>query len=402
MPESKLSPLLSAFVAVAVLAGLYASGILFLPKLIVFVVIVAVAAMARKLVALIDDWLVFFSFVYLADSLRGLIFILTCRLGLPVHVLYAFRWERALFGEVPTVTLQNALLRSPDGLHFSWLEKILTLFHGSHFFVFLLIGFALWVRKSRHFAPFKSSFSWLLGLGVLGFLAFPTAPPWLASDLFGLMPRLFHFNVTLYNFSAPGLNTSFNTNPVAAMPSLHAAVPLLCSLVLWRAVRWKSLPFHLYTAAILFTIVYTADHYVVDILGGAALAIVCFLIGFRPARQRPARSPAGRRAGTIALGGALLALSVVIALTCGRQFINHPEAYDYHSAPRYIDFLDHPALYAENYGAQLYFGNHALHEGDAGRALPYFEKALSLARTYPEKKNAEMKVRQCRSRLGLR
>jgi len=416
MPRPNASPFLYALIAVAVLAALYASGILFLPKLIVFVLIVAVAAMARKTSGLLDDWLVFLSFVYLTDSLRGLIYVLTCRLGLPVHVLYALRWERAFFGEAPSAALQNALLRSPDGLSFTWLEKVLTLFHGSHFVVFLVLGFALWLRKSRYFEPFKTSFAWLMGVGITGFLAFPTAPPWMASELFGLLPRLVHFNVTLYNLSAPGLNTSFNTNPVAAMPSLHAAVPILCSLILWRAARWRSLPFHLYTALVLFTIVYTGDHYIVDILGGALLALLSYVLGFSIVRRQAARRlsggqtphpdehPAPRpfRSKRLALGGAFLVLSVVIALYCGRQFERNPEDYNYRFAPRFTDFLDDETAYAGNYGVQLYFGNHALSGGDAARALPYFEKALELARTFTDKKNADMKIRQCRSRLGLR
>ena len=92
----------------------------------------------------------------------------------------------------------------------------------------------------------------------------------------------------------------------------------------------------------------------------------------------------------------------LIALYCGRQFEQNPERYNYRSAPRFSDFLDNETAYAGNYGVQLYFGNHALSGGDAGRALSYFDKALELAPTFTDKKAAEARIRQCRSRLGLR
>ena len=122
--------------------------------------------------------------------------------------------------------------------------------------------------------------------GIVQFLAaggiiVPTAPPWMASELFGLVPKLLHFNVAFYNAAAPDLTTGFNTNPIAAMPSLHAAFPALCSLILWRLGRWKSLPFHLYTLLVFFMIIATGDHYTLDIAAGVLLAVVAYIVAFR-------------------------------------------------------------------------------------------------------------------------
>jgi len=413
MPHKlNLSKIFAVFLLTSLLLLMYSSGVLFMPKMVVFLLLVLGAVLFRKWDVLLRDWFIFLSFVYLGDSLRGLIYTLTCKLGLPVQTLYPLRWEQALFGQVPSVTLQNALLKSAEGLSFSWLDKSLTVFYGSHFIVFLLVGFFIWLRKSSHFSEFKISFYFLIGAGSLSYLLVPTVPPWLASELFGLLPKLVHFNVIIFNASVPGLTTGFNTNPIAAMPSLHAAFPVLCGFILWRTSRWKSLPFQLYALIILFSIVYSGDHYVVDILAGVLLAAASYGLGLAIQKKR------GREAGEVPetagrpsflqknkrlfWGGFILAAGAIIGLTCKNQFERYPEAYDYVAAPRYADFFKHEVEFGENYDVQFYFGNHYLVRHEEARALTYFKKASTLSRTYMEKKKTEMKIRECQIRLGQR
>jgi membrane-associated phospholipid phosphatase len=406
-PDPKRFRILVAAAAVAVLFALYAEKVIFLPKLLAYLVVVAAAVMVRRMAGAVRDWFVFLSFVQLADGLRGLIYLLTCRLGLPVHVLYPLRWERALFGEVPSVSLQNVLLHSPDGQTFGALEKALTALHGSHFIFFLGLGLVLWLLRSARFRLFRTSFTILLAAGISGFALAPTAPPWMASEVFGFLPRLVHFNIRIYNSVAPGLTTTFNTNPVAAMPSLHAAFPILCGLILWAEMRWRSWPFQVYTLLILFTIVYTGDHYVVDILAGALLAAASCLLARKILKHREnalRRARDRRLTGLVrplAAGGTILAASVLIGLITGSQFEKRPERYDYRSAPRYVDVLAAESGFANAYGPQMYFGNHELSRGEDRAALSHFEKALSLAGPYAEKKSAEVRIKQVRGRLGL-
>jgi hypothetical protein len=401
-----------AGIGAVVLFALYAGKVLFLPKLIVFLAVIGIAARARRFEGFLRDWFVFLAFVQLTDGLRGLVYLLTCRLHLPVHVLYTLRWERGLFGTIPSAALQKALLHSPDGQTFGALEKVLTVVHGSHFVVFLGFGLFLWLRRSPRFRLFRASFTFLMAAGITGFALVPTVPPWMAAELFGFLPKLVHFNIRIYNAVAPGLNTGFNTNPVAAMPSLHAAFPILCSLVAWAAFRWRSWPFHVYTLLVLFTIVYTGDHYVVDVLAGGLLAAAGFtaagwtLRKQGPASLAPAEDASGAAASGLArplmAGAALLTAGVLIGLITGSQFEKRPERYDYRWAPRYADVLARGSEYADAFGPQLYFGNYALGKGEDRRALAYFEKALTLAGGYEEKKAAEVRIKQVRSRLGLR
>ncbi|HEX2284821.1 MAG TPA: phosphatase PAP2 family protein, partial [Mycobacterium sp.] len=70
-----------------------------------------------------------------------------------------------------------------------------------------------------------------------------------------------------------------SVNLVAAIPSLHAGLTLAISAFLWNRVnrKWRPL-FVAYVLVMAFTLVYTAEHYVVDILLGWALAAVVLVI----------------------------------------------------------------------------------------------------------------------------
>ena len=64
-----------------------------------------------------------------------------------------------------------------------------------------------------------------------------------------------------------------SVNQVAAIPSLHAGLSLAVTIFLWRRVhrRWRLL-LVAYPLVMAFALVYSAEHYVIDILLGWALA----------------------------------------------------------------------------------------------------------------------------------
>jgi membrane-associated phospholipid phosphatase len=67
-------------------------------------------------------------------------------------------------------------------------------------------------------------------------------------------------------------------NPVAALPSLHAAWPFLTLLFLWSKVgrwRWAILA---YNAVMVLVLVYGAEHYVSDALLGWLYAGIAFVV----------------------------------------------------------------------------------------------------------------------------
>ncbi len=81
--------------------------------------IILAAVFLGKLKILLKDWLIFLSLLYLFDSLRGLIYILTCRFNFPVYTLYVIKLEKFLFGNIPSVVLQKVLLKGATYSEFS-------------------------------------------------------------------------------------------------------------------------------------------------------------------------------------------------------------------------------------------------------------------------------------------
>ena len=70
-----------------------------------------------------------------------------------------------------------------------------------------------------------------------------------------------------------------SVNPVAAIPSLHAALSAAIAVFLWRRVhrRWRPL-LAAYVWIMAFTLVYSAEHYAIDILLGWALAAIVMVV----------------------------------------------------------------------------------------------------------------------------
>ena len=85
------------------------------------------------------------------------------------------------------------------------------------------------------------------------------------------------------------------SNQYAAMPSLHFAWAMWCTLVLVPALksRWAKAPAIIYPGFTLFAIVVTANHYVLDAAGGLVVLGLGALIGFTIAArlERQVRRP---------------------------------------------------------------------------------------------------------------
>ena len=69
-------------------------------------------------------------------------------------------------------------------------------------------------------------------------------------------------------------------NNVAAMPSLHGAYPMLICLFFWKdSSPRKRVLLAAYPICMAFTLVYTAEHFVIDIFVGWAYAAATFYFG---------------------------------------------------------------------------------------------------------------------------
>lgn len=228
----------------------------------------------RRTALVARDWLPFTALLVAYDQTRGL----ADALGMRLHegdVLHAERW---LFGGVePTAWLQHRFYRSSQ---VSWYDAVATLVYTSHFLVTPLIAAVLWLRNRAEWLRFITRVMVLSVAGLITYGLFPEAPPWLAArdGLSKPVARLsargwiwLHLdNVNSVLASAQ----SGGSNPVAAMPSLHTAFAVLVAIALVTRLhsKWRHVVV-LYPVAMGLTLVYTGEHYVLDVVAGASYAV---------------------------------------------------------------------------------------------------------------------------------
>lgn len=215
-----------------------------------------------------------------------------------VHVTEPVAADRALFGGVlPTEYLQAALCGVPCERSSppAWYDVVLTTVYYSHFFVALTTAAVLWLRNRAAWVPYMRRYLTLNIVALVVYLAYPMAPPWLAVRDGAVSPDVARITGRgWYDLRDVGWHDRFSAvgNPVAAMPSLHAAIALFVALYAisrWRS-RWRWLLL-LYPTAMSFMLVYYAEHYVVDVLAGFGCVGLVLAVCAAWERRRPRGSP---------------------------------------------------------------------------------------------------------------
>ena len=279
----------------------------------------------RPLRSVLVDWLPFVAVLVVYDYTRGL----GERLGSPTQWIWQIDTDRFLGGGVvPTTWLQEHLKQAEPPL---W-EVVVSLVYISFFFVPYLVAGWLWLRSRVDFRQFAVRFVTLSFLGAVVFVAMPAAPPWAAAQCTAAQvaghpadpPCMDEFaktgapgngllgpyvsrtdsdatavdRISSRGFASLHLKNAVQlldkgqatSNLVAAIPSLHAGTTLMLSLFLWPRVRrfWR-VALVLYPPAMAFALVYTAEHYVTDIIVGWAMAIALEITVRRVTKVRAAR-----------------------------------------------------------------------------------------------------------------
>jgi len=101
-----------------------------------------------------------------------------------------------------------------------------------------------------------------------------TRPVWLALLIIGLSALLVRGVDPGDRADAGGAALVSDQNPLAAMPSLHLALTLVIALTIWRVDRRLGIAATIYTVAMGVSLVYLGEHWLVDVLVGAAIALV--------------------------------------------------------------------------------------------------------------------------------
>jgi hypothetical protein len=251
-----------------------------LAKLVVVALAISVLGRGwKQLLWVVIDWLPFTAVLILYDHSRNL----ADSAGMPLHMVDVADAEKALFfGQVPTVWLQ-AHFYAPGHVH--WYDAVATLTYSSHFLVTPVLAAVFWFSNRTTFYRYISRVILLSFAGLLTYVLFPEAPPWMAAQnhVVGGVHRISALGWTYLHagFAHRALVAGQNggANPVAAMPSLHFAFAFLAAFFIAQQLktRWRG-ALYAYPALMGLTLVYTGEHYVIDEIAGLAYALVANLL----------------------------------------------------------------------------------------------------------------------------
>jgi hypothetical protein len=200
-----------------------------------------------------------------------------------------FRWEERLFlapdGTIWPFYLARWSAAHPTGIGPTLLRTYCNLVYLTQIIGMPIILMVLWLREERHlFRRLVWSLTALHLLTLALYIAYPAAPPWWVFENGFAPPTPEHSRPARIEKGSvlEGL-FHFSPNRFAAIPSLHAAYPLLLTLVLgMHGTAWpRILLAGAYAASMWFACVFLNQHYIVDLLIGAALAAAALPVAAR-------------------------------------------------------------------------------------------------------------------------
>ncbi|MGO9489349.1 MAG: phosphatase PAP2 family protein [Solirubrobacteraceae bacterium] len=200
-----------------------------------------------------------------------------------VRIDYPIKVDRVLgLGELPSTRLQRALARTgPEGPQWRALDRLLVWAHWSWFAVPHGTLLYILVREPRRFGRAAVMTYAVFDLGASFYWVVPTAPPWYASVSEQGTPRsgtqvqvrrmMVEYGEHFWRDGWGSLYSVLGGNPLAAMPSLHFATSLMAALLLAETGPVAGALGFAYAGTLGFALVYLGEHYVVDLIAGAAL-----------------------------------------------------------------------------------------------------------------------------------
>jgi len=188
-----------------------------------------------------------------------------------------FAFERWLFnGQIPTIMLQDRFY-DKDNLH--WYDYFFTSVHWSYFIIPHAVAIWLWHKHPERFRHYLSGLTILLAVGLVIYFLIPSNPPWMAPEpinspapapVYRVMEQVARqIGGGLYEAS---YNVIGESNPIAAMPSMHMAATFYLVFPAWYAGRRWFIAALIYSFLMGLTLVYTGEHYVIDVTIGSLVA----------------------------------------------------------------------------------------------------------------------------------
>jgi hypothetical protein len=154
----------------------------------------------------------------------------------------------------------------------------------THFIVTTCTLAFIYLFRNEHFYFVRNMFMVAMGIALVGYLVYPTAPP-------RMLPE-FGFADSVADFTGVSSDASVNAlyNPYAAVPSMHVGFALMLAVPMIRITRrrWAKALWAVYAPVVAMVVVVTANHWVFDAATGALSAAVAAVVAQTVfARVRP-------------------------------------------------------------------------------------------------------------------
>ena len=216
----------------------------------------------------------FVAVILVYESFRGV----ADRLNTHVNYSFAPHADKLLFGNLPTVYLQDWLWKGRT----SWYDYALYIPYLFHFIIPFGLAILVWKTRAAEYTRGVMTYLVVAFGSFLTFFLFPAAPPWLASQNHYIQPitRISSevwAGLGLRDF--PSVYNHIAPNPVAAIPSLHAAWATLFLIFIWKLYgrRWAVLA-AVYPLLIFIGTIYEGEHYAFDVAAGIVYAIAGYMM----------------------------------------------------------------------------------------------------------------------------
>lgn len=160
-----------------------------------------------------------------------------------------------------------------------WLAQPMDYYYATlHFIVTIGVLGWLFVKRPHIYRGARTVLFATTLIGLAGFYLYPLAPPRLLPQ-YGYVDTLVEFH-TWGSLADP--DVAKHSNQFAAMPSLHIAWALWCgiAIVICAKRAWVRILGAIYPVGTLMVIVGTANHFVIDAVGGAAVLVLGFAVQY--------------------------------------------------------------------------------------------------------------------------
>ncbi|MGH2608085.1 MAG: phosphatase PAP2 family protein [Tepidiformaceae bacterium] len=243
-------------------------------------------------------WFVYVTGIFVYTVLRSF----ADETAIPVRTDYVIEADQAVFsGTDPVLWLQRELF-TPWRIDF--LDVAAVAVHWSFFIAPHAAAIGIFVWRRELFPRFTVAVVGTMYVALVLFFLVPTAPPWLAGntgDLPGALRVMDFVGGQVDGETYRNVYSSLGEpNSVAAMPSLHMGITFL--LFLWAFDHFRPLSPLLLVYSLLMglSLMYLAEHYLLDLVVGSVCAVLCYQAAkrwvpvyenWRPRRRTGFRQP---------------------------------------------------------------------------------------------------------------